>query len=56
MAQLHHLARAQENTNRAGKEIMGLALLIGITWALGCLALGLGLFVLKKPLPSSQGD
>lgn len=35
---------------------MGIALLIGITWALGCLALGLGLFVLKKPLPSFQSE
>jgi hypothetical protein len=33
---------------------MGTALLIGITTMLGCVALGLGVFVLGKPPLSSQ--
>jgi hypothetical protein len=31
---------------------MGIALLIGLTGALGCLALGIGVFVLGKPPPA----
>jgi hypothetical protein len=31
---------------------MGTVLLIGVTGALGCLALGLGVFVLDKPPPT----
>lgn len=34
---------------------MGTVLLIGITRALGGLALGLGVFVLSKPPPPRQG-
>jgi hypothetical protein len=34
---------------------MEIVLLIGLTGALGCLALGLGVFVLSKPPPARQG-